>query len=373
MGVPLSQMATVASYVLGQQLRGRKRFPLVLMLEPLFRCNLACGGCGKIQFPAEILRRQLTPEQCWAAADECGAPVVSIPGGEPLLHPQIDQIVDGLVARRKYVYLCTNAIKLVESLPKLAPSRYLALSIHLDGPRHEHDRAVARQGVYDQAIEAIRAARERGFRVTTNSTLFQGTDTQRMRGFFDEMMRLGVEGMMISPGYSYQKAPDQDHFLSRQQTHDLFRRLLAGAGRRWRFNHTPLFLEFLQGRWDFSCTPWGNPTYNIFGWQKPCYLLDDGYCSTFAELMATTDWARYGHQGSEPRCRNCLVHCGYEPSAVAATFGSWKGFLATVKLSLWGNRQGMSEESDFTSPAPEESFPDTFALPVIRDTHVSET
>lgn len=374
MGVPLSQMKTVASYVIRQQLSGRRRFPLVLMLEPLFRCNLACGGCGKIQFPAEILRRQLTPQQCWAAAEECGAPVVSIPGGEPLLHPQIDQIVDGLVARKKYVYLCTNAIKLVDSLPRLTPSRYLALSIHLDGPRREHDRAVARDGVYDLAVAAIRAARERGFRVTTNSTLFQGTDTRRMRAFFDEMMRLGVEGMMISPGYSYQKAPDQDHFLSRQQTHNLFRRLLRGAGKqRWRFNHTPLFLEFLQGRWDFSCTPWGNPTYNIFGWQKPCYLLDDGYCETFAELLETTDWDRYGHRGSEPRCRDCLVHCGYEPSAVAATFGSWKGFLATVKLSIWGSRQKGNDDEELEAPAQLDDLPERFSLPVVQNSHASET
>lgn len=332
MSVPLSQMWTVARYVLTQQLRGQKRYPLVLMLEPLLRCNLACAGCGKIQHPPEILRKQLTPEACWAASDECGAPIVSIPGGEPLLHPQIDEIVAGLVARKKYVYLCTNALKLVESLPKFRPSKYLAFSIHLDGPREEHDRAVCRTGVYDTAIEAIRVAKQRGFRITTNSTLFSDVDVPRMRAFFDEMMQLGVEGMMISPGYAYSKAPDQDHFLKRRQTHQLFRDLLANA--RWRFNQTPLFLAFLQGHYELECTPWGNPTYNVFGWQKPCYLLDEGYCQSFDELMRITAWSDYGRASGNPACQNCLVHSGYEPSAVQATFGTLAGFLYTVRATL---------------------------------------
>src|SRR5438477_8917025 len=253
---PLSQAWTVATYVLRQRLRGVTRYPLVLMLEPLFRCNLACAGCGKIQHPADILRRQLTPEQCWAAADECGAPIVSIPGGEPLLHPQIDEIVAGLVERRKFIYLCTNALKLEELLPRFRPSKYLAFSIHLDGPREEHDQAVCRAGTYDIAVQAIRDARSRGFRVTTNTTLFSGTDPERMRGFFDEAMRLGVEGMSISPGYSYEKAPDQENFLARQQTIELFRALLRRAKRAWRFNQTPLFLEFLQGTFELECLPW---------------------------------------------------------------------------------------------------------------------
>ncbi len=336
MGVPLSQMWTVATYVLGQRLRGVKRYPLVLMLEPLFRCNLACQGCGKIQHPSEILKRNLSPEECLRAADECGAPMVSIPGGEPLLHPQIDQIVAGLVARKKYVYLCTNAIKLEEALPRFTPSKYLSFSVHLDGPREEHDLAVAREGVYDVAIRAIKAALGRGFRVTTNSTLFEGADPERMRGFFDELMALGVEGMMISPGYSYAKAPDQDHFLTRRRTERLFRRLLAGAPRAWRFNQSPVFLEFLKGRWDLECTPWGNPAYNLFGWQRPCYLLDEGYARSFRELMDETDWSRYGRASGNAKCRDCMVHCGYEPSAVLATFGSLKGMLATARLMFLG-------------------------------------
>ena len=333
MSVPISQALTVATYVLGQRLRGIKRYPLVLMLEPLFRCNLACGGCGKIQFPAEILRRQLSPEQCFAAADECGAPVISIPGGEPLLHPQIDQIVAGLVARRKFIYLCTNALKLEESLSRFAPSKYLAFSVHMDGPRAEHDLAVCRPGTYDIAISAIKAARQRGFRVTTNTTLFAGARPERIRAFFDEMMALGVEGMMISPGYSYEKAPDQDHFLRREQTTSLFRAVLSRAKRTWKFNQTPLFLEFLQGRFDLECTPWGSPTYNIFGWQRPCYLLGEGYCATFRELMESTDWSAYGRKSGNPKCRDCMVHCGHEPSAVTATFGSLRGLARTARLS----------------------------------------
>jgi hopanoid biosynthesis associated radical SAM protein HpnH len=333
---PLSQAWTVASYVLRNRLRGIHRYPLVLMLEPLFRCNLACAGCGKIQFPAEVLRRHLTPEQCWSAADECPAPIVSIPGGEPLLHPQIDQIVAGLVQRRRFVYLCTNALKLEESLPQFQPTKYLAFSVHLDGPRDDHDQAVCRAGTYDIAVQAIRAARRRGFRVTTNTTLFQGADPERLRGFFDTLMQLGVEGLTISPGYSYEKAPDQRHFLPRDQTIALFRRLLTRAKRSWRFNQTPLFLDFLQGRFDLECMPWGSPSYSIFGWQKPCYLLGEGYCATFQELLETTDWSAYGRRSGNPKCRDCMVHCGYEPAAVAATFGSLRGFARTARRTLTG-------------------------------------
>ena len=346
MSVPWSQMYSVARYVLGKKLRKIDKYPLVLMLEPLFRCNLACAGCGKIQYPPDVLRRQLTPAQCWSAAEECGTPVVSIPGGEPLLHPQIGEIVAGLVEQRRYVYLCTNGLKLEHSLDQFRPSKYLALSVHMDGPREEHDQAVCRPGTYDIALKAIRTARQRGFRVTTNSTLFAGADPERMREFFDEMSQMGVEGMMLSPGYQYAKAPDQDHFLRRKQTHRLFRKILRDVKPAWKFNHTPLFLEFLRGHWDFECTPWGNPTYNVFGWQRPCYLLDEGYCSTFQELMETTNWSGYGHSSGNSKCRDCMVHCGYEPSAVAATFGTWRGFLATARMTLLGLPSFKDEDSD---------------------------
>ena len=334
MPVPISQAWTVASYVLGQKLRGNKRYPLVLMLEPLFRCNLACAGCGKIQYPDHVLSKRLTPEQCWAAADECGAPMVSIPGGEPLIHPEIDKIVEGLVARKKYVYLCTNALLLKRKLDLFKPTKFLTFSVHMDGLEPEHDAAVCRDGTYQIAVEAIREAVKRGFRVTTNTTLFEGADPSRVRQFFDEMMKLGVEGMMLSPGYSYQKAPDQEHFLGRERTKKLFSQILANRKRSWKFNLSPNFLEFLQGNVDYECTPWGNPTYNIFGWQKPCYLLQEGYVPTFQELIESTEWDQYGHKSGNQKCRDCMVHCGYEPSSVDDTFGSVPGFARTVKAAM---------------------------------------
>ena len=335
MGVPISQMWTVATYMLKQRLAGRKRYPLLLMLEPLFRCNLSCAGCGKIQYPSEILKKHLTPEECFKAAEECGAPMVSIPGGEPLLHPQIAEIVQGLVKRKKYVYLCTNGLLLKEKLPQFHPSRYLTINVHLDGQREEHDRSVCRKGGYDRAVEGLREAIRRGFRVTTNTTLFNGSDPKSVRAFFDEMMDLGVEGMTLSPGYSYSKAPDQDHFLGRAATRALFRRILSNRKRRWRFNQSALFLEFLMGLRDYACTPWGMPAYNLFGWQKPCYLLQDGYAGTFAELLQQTEWHKYGAESGNPGCANCMVHSGYEASAVNDTFGSLRGLWATLRATFF--------------------------------------
>jgi len=338
MSVPVSQMWAVASYVIRQRLKGRKRYPLVLMLEPLFRCNLACAGCGKIQYPPQILRKHLTVGQCLKAVDECGAPMVSIPGGEPLMYPEIGPLVEALVARKKYVYLCTNAILLKERLEEgvFRPSKYLSFSVHMDGLKEEHDDAVCREGVYDQAVEAIREALTRGFRVTTNTTLFDGASPIRMQMFFDEMMDLGVEGMMVSPGYSYSKAPDQEHFLRRQKTQELFRKMLENPKRRWKFNQSPLFLQFLMGKQDFECTPWGNPTYNIFGWQRPCYLLQEGYAETFEELIQTTRWEQYGRASGNEKCQDCMVHCGYEPTAVNHTFSSLRGLRDTVAATLTG-------------------------------------
>jgi hopanoid biosynthesis associated radical SAM protein HpnH len=292
---------------------GRTQYPLVLMLEPLFRCNLACAGCGKIQHPTEILRQNMSPEACFKAAEECGAPVISIAGGEPLLHPQIDAIAAGLVARKKFVYLCTNALRLEQALPKFTPSPYFTVSVHLDGQRARHDELVCRDGTFDTAVRAIRAAKAAGFRVTTNTTVFEGEDPEELRKFFDYVSTLGTDGIMVSPGYSYAKAPDQEHFLRRERTRELFRQVLSGN--KWDMNHSPFFLEFLQGKRDYQCTPWGNPNYSVLGWQKPCYLMGDGYTSSFQELMEKTEWDKYG-TGNDPRCADCMVHCGYEPTAV---------------------------------------------------------
>ena len=335
MPVPISQMWTVASYVVKQKLAGRKRYPLVLMLEPLFRCNLACAGCGKIQYPAHILKKELTPEQCFRAVDECGAPMVSIPGGEPLMHSRIGEIVEGLVARKKYIYLCTNALLLKEKLDLFKPSKYLTFSVHVDGEREHHDFSVCREGGYDQAIEGMKEALKRGFRVTTNTTLFDGADPNSVRQHFDQMMELGVEGMMLSPGYSYDKAPDQKHFLGRARTRKLFKAILSNRKKTWQFNQSPLFLEFLMGKRHYACTPWGMPTYNIFGWQKPCYLLQDGYADSFQELLESTAWEEYGTESGNPKCANCMVHSGYEASAVNETFSSLRGLLATARATLF--------------------------------------
>ena len=322
MSVPIRQQIGIASYILKQKLRGNSRFPLVLMLEPLFRCNLACAGCGKIDYPDEILNRRLSVDECLEAVDECGAPVVSIPGGEPLLHKEMPEIVRRIVERRKYVYLCTNALLLPKRINDYTPSPYFTFSIHLDGNRERHDASVCQEGVFDRAVAAIKLARDRGFRVTVNCTLFQGEDPQEVSEFFDFASSLGVEGITMSPGYSYEHAPRQDMFLHRRQSKELFRNIFRiGKSRktRWAFNQSSLFLDFLAGNQTYQCTPWSNPTRNVFGWQRPCYLLvDEGYAPSYRSLMAETDWDAYG-TGRNPKCDNCMAHCGYEGTAVNDT------------------------------------------------------
>ena len=316
MGVPLIQAYRVGRYIAGRKLRGVKRYPLVLMLETLFQCNLACAGCGKIDQPKEILKERMSLEDALRAVDECGAPMVSLPGGEPLIHKDMPQIVAGIVARRKFVYLCTNAILLAKHIDDYRPSPYLTLSIHLDGDRERHDESVCQEGVFDKAVAAIRMARERGFRVTANCTLFTGEDPERVARFFDEAMALGIEGITVSPGYSYERAPDQEHFLNRKKTKELFRDVFKlGKGKNWNLTHSSMFLDFLAGNQEFHCTPWGMPTRNVFGWQKPCYLLGEGYTKTYKELIETTDWSKYGQASGNPKCTDCMVHCGYEPTA----------------------------------------------------------
>jgi hopanoid biosynthesis associated radical SAM protein HpnH len=321
MAVPLLQQYRVGKYILGKKLRRERRYPLVLMLEPLFRCNLACNGCGKIDYPKAILDRRLSYDECMQAVDECGAPIVSIAGGEPLVHQEMPQIVQGYINKKKFVYLCTNAILLARRMDQYTPSPYLTFSIHLDGNRERHEVSVGRKGVYEKCIQAVTQARARGFRVTVNCTLFQGESAAEVAEFMDTAMELGVEGVTISPGYSYERAPKQDVFLQRQEGKQLFRNIFKlGKGKKWRFNQSSLYLDFLAGNQSFECTPWGNPTRNIFGWQKPCYLLvDEGYAASFRELIETTDWDKYG-TGRNPKCANCMVHCGYEPTAVDHTF-----------------------------------------------------
>ncbi len=366
MAISLLQTYRVARYLAGRKLRGVKRYPLVLMLEPLFQCNLACAGCGKIDYPKEILQKRMSVEAALRAVDECGAPMVSIPGGEPLIHREMPQIVAGIVARKKFVYLCTNAILLSKHIDEYQPSPYLTFSVHLDGNRRRHDESVCQEGVYDKAVAAIRLARGKGFRVTVNCTLFNGEDPQEVAEFFDTAMELGVSGITVSPGYSYSHAPRQDVFLgrsaSKQLFRDIFRRRRRPSGARWSFNHSGLFLDFLAGNQTYQCTPWSMPTYNIFGWQRPCYLLsDEGHAPTFKSLMEDTAWEQYG-VGRNPRCDNCMAHCGFEGTAVDDAFSHP---LKALTVALRGPRVDGPMAPELPFEYTEESrSPKTTAIPV---------
>ncbi len=333
MAVPIMQAVRVGAYVVKQHLRGRKRYPLVLMLEPLFRCNLACAGCGKIDYPAPILNQRLSVQECLDADTECGAPVIAVAGGEPLLHKEMPEIIARLLARRKYVYLCTNALLLEKKLDDYTPNPFFSWDVHLDGDKEMHDSSVCQDGVYDRAVEAIRKAKARGFRVSINCTVFEGAKPERLAAFFDQVMAMGVDGIMTAPGYAYERAPDQAHFLNRQKTKQLFRDTFRlGRGRKWKFTQSPLFLNFLAGNETYHCTPWGKPLRNVFGWQKPCYLLGEGYAKTFKELMEDTAWEQYG-TGNYEKCADCMVHSGYESSAV---IDAVKRPLHIMKVALRG-------------------------------------
>ena len=336
MAVPLNQAIRVGAYVLKQHLIGRKRYPLVLMLEPLFRCNLACAGCGKIDYPAEILNQRLSVAECLEAVDECGAPVVVIAGGEPLLHREIEQVVEGAIARKKFVIVCTNALLLEKKMHLFKPGPYFTWSVHLDGSQAEHDASVCQDGVYDRAVAAIAKAKQAGFRTIINATLFNNAEPEKVASFFDDVMAMGIDGISVSPGYAYERAPDQQHFLNRRATKELFRGIFARQGKgawkgKWAFNQSSMFLDFLAGNQTFHCTPWGNPTRTYFGWQRPCYLLGEGYAKTFKELMETTEWDKYG-TGNYEKCADCMVHSGYEASAVAETVRKpWKAAAQALR------------------------------------------
>lgn len=365
MAVPLNQIVRVGAYVAKQHLVGNKRYPLVLMLEPLFRCNLACAGCGKIDYPAEILNQRLSVAECVQAAEECGAPVVSIAGGEPLLHKEMPQIIDELVKRKKFIYLCTNALLLEKKIDQYKPNPYFSWSIHLDGDKEEHDKAVCQDGVFEKAVAAIKMAKARGFRVNINCTLFDGVVPEKVAAFFDEAMALGIDGIMMSPGYAYERAPDQAHFLNRRKTKELFRAIFKigeSAKKKWVFNQSSLFLDFLAGNQTYKCTPWGNPTRNYFGWQRPCYLLGEGYAKSYRELMEETDWDSYG-TGNYEKCADCMVHSGYEATAVMdATANPLKAWMVS--------RRGPKTVGDF---APEVSLEKQRPAEYVFSQHVEES
>jgi hopanoid biosynthesis associated radical SAM protein HpnH len=362
--VPLHQKMRVGAYVAKQHLMGVKRYPLVLMLEPLFRCNLACAGCGKIDYPAEILNQRLSVAECLEAVDECGAPVVSIAGGEPLLHREIDKVVEGIIARKKFVYLCTNALLMEKKIDLFKPNPYFVWSIHLDGDKADHDKSVCQDGTYDRAVAAIKLGKERGFRVNINCTLFDGADPVRYAAFFDEVMAMGVDGITVSPGYAYERAPDQEHFLSRLKTKELFRNIfrLGERAKKWSFSQSSLFLDFLAGNQEYHCTPWGNPTRNYFGWQRPCYLLGEGYAKTFKELMDETKWDEYG-TGNYEKCANCMVHSGYEATAV---MDSVKHPLKALRVAI----NGVTTEGEMV---PEISLENQRPAEYVFSRHVEES
>jgi hopanoid biosynthesis associated radical SAM protein HpnH len=336
LSIPILQKAVVGAYIIRKHLSGQKRYPLALMLEPLFRCNLACSGCGKIDYPDDILNQRLSLKECLNSVDECNAPVVSIAGGEPLLHKEMPEIVQGIIARRKFVYLCTNALLMEKKLDQYKPSPFFIWSVHLDGDRQMHDRSVCQEGVYDRAVAAIRLAKDRGFRVNINCTLFNDAQPERVAEFFDTVKAMGVDGITVSPGYAYERAPDQQHFLTRGRTKQLFRNILklGDGGRKWAFSQSSLFLDFLAGNQTYHCTPWGNPARTVFGWQRPCYLLGEGYAKTFKELMEETDWDAYG-TGNYEKCADCMVHSGYEATAVMDTVTRP---MKAFKVSLTGVR-----------------------------------
>ncbi len=363
MSVPLRQQIAVGSYLIKQKLKGVKKYPLVLMLEPLFRCNLACAGCGKIDYPDDILNKRLSVQECLEAVDECDAPMVSIPGGEPLIHKDMPEIVEGIIARKKFVYLCTNALLLKKRINDYKPSPYLTFSIHLDGNQERHDHSVCQEGVYDIAVEAIKMALEKGFRVTINCTLFQGETAPEVAEFLDYMTELGVEGITIAPGFSYEKAPMQDVFIKGRDVKELFRGIFKLGKQRkqkWKLNHSSLYLDFLAGNQNYDCTPWGNPTRNIFGWQKPCYLLDnEGYASSFKELLSDTPWDKYGSV-KNPKCASCMAHCGYEATSVEDT-------LKNPLKALWVSMVGPKTEGDMLpekTPEYEDDLPSIKGIPV---------
>ena len=353
MGIPLRQQIKVGAYILKQHMAGRKRYPLVLMLEPLFRCNLACAGCGKIDYPDAILNKRLSVEECLDAVDQCGAPVVAIAGGEPLLHKEMPEIVEKILARGKIIILCTNALLLEKRIEQYKPHPRFTWDIHLDGDKDQHDWAVSQTGVYDRAVAALKDAKARGFRVAINATLFNNAEPERMAKFFDSVTEMGVDAIMVSPGYAYERAPDQQHFLNRRKTKDLFRGIFArGKGKGWKLGNSPLFLDMLAGNQTYHCTPWGNPTRNVFGWQRPCYLLGEGYAKTFAELMDETDWDKYG-TGNYEKCADCMVHSGFEATAVVdAVKRPWKALA--VQMRGPRTEGEMAPEIDLTNQRPAE-------------------
>ena len=328
---PLELSVRLAAYMIKNRLKGRKRFPMVTMLEPLEMCNLACVGCGRIHEYKPVMDKMMSVEEALEAVEESGAPLVSIAGGEPTIHPKIDQIINELVRRKYFVYCCTNGILLERVLKKVPPSKYLSWVVHMDGMETRHDEAVARKGVFQKATKAIQTALDGGYRVCTNTTIFRGCDTEDLHALFRSMTEMGVEGCMVSPGYNFEDAPDQDIFLTRQESKKAFREILDEEKTKgMRLYNNPLYLDFLRGKRDYQCTAWSNPTYTVMGWRKPCYPLADEHVQNVGELFEESLWDHYG-VGKDPRCASCMMHCGFESATIFNAISSPRDWVTLIK------------------------------------------
>ena len=335
MGRPIELAARLGWYILKNKIGRRKRFPLVTMLEPLEACNLSCEGCGRIREYEPVLDRVMSVDECMAAVEQSGAPIVSIAGGEPTLHPQIQDIVHGIIAKKRFVYLCTNGLLMERVMQSIPPSKYLCFVVHLDGMEEAHDRSVYRKGVFKIATKTIKAALNQGYRVTTNTTVFNGVDEKDLIEMFTMVTKMGVEGAMVSPGYHFETIPNQDLFISRQNARKVFRSLLTPS-RGIRFYNNPLYLDFLRGAREYQCTAWSNPTYTVMGWREPCYLLGDRHTQDIDDLYSDELWDRFG-VGNDPRCAHCLMHCGFESASIFVALGNPKEAYRLVKAGAVQN------------------------------------
>ena len=328
---PIELSLRLAVYLLKKRLTGRKRFPLVTMLEPLEMCNLACVGCGRIREYQPVIDRMMPVDVALNAVKESGAPIVSIAGGEPTIHPKIDEIINRLIEDKYFVYCCTNGLLLDKMLTKIPPSKYLCWVVHMDGMEEMHDESVARKGVFKKAVQVMELALSQGYRVCTNTTIFKNSDVEDLWEMFRLVKDIGVEGSMISPGYDFEDAPIQDMFLNRQESRNIFKKLLDPTKTQgMKFYNNPLYLNFLQGKREYQCTAWSNPTYTVLGWRKPCYPLADEHVQDVDELYEADLWQKYG-VGNDPRCANCMMHCGFESATIFKAISTPKDWATLIK------------------------------------------
>lgn len=330
MRFPIAQTIRVAKHISTEKRAKTERFPLVLMLEPLHACNLTCEGCGRIREYKDVMNRMLTLDECLNAVNDCRAPVVSICGGEPLIYPQIKELVEKTVEKKRVTYLCTNGTLLDKKLSLFRPNKYFNLNIHIDGMEKTHDMIVEKPGTFKKIIENIKLAKKAGFTVCTNTTVYKETEVSEIRELFELLTTLKVDGFLISPGFDYKEVEDQSVFLKRAEIQRKFREIMSFS-KKYKLWSTPLFLEFCAGLREYKCTPWGNVTYNVKGWKAPCYLITDKHYTDYKDFISSVDWNHFV-QGKDNRCRNCMCHCGFEATAALEVSGSLKD---TLKMAKW--------------------------------------